>query len=105
MDNTLYLSGQLGIVPETTRLAPGGIRAETRQTMENIKRSLNAHGYSMSDIVKCAVMLVDIDEWGAFNEVYASFFSKRYPARSVFEVGGLALGARVEIECIAAASR
>lgn len=105
MDNTLYLSGRIGIVPETMRLAPGGIREETRQTMENIKRSLDAHGYSMSDIVKCAVMLADIDEWGTFNEVYASFFSNRYPARSVFGVSGLALGARVEVECIAAASR
>nr|VFJ69478.1 MAG: reactive intermediate/imine deaminase [Candidatus Kentron sp. FM]VFJ70157.1 MAG: reactive intermediate/imine deaminase [Candidatus Kentron sp. FM]VFK18103.1 MAG: reactive intermediate/imine deaminase [Candidatus Kentron sp. FM] len=101
--NTLYLSGRIGIVPGTMGLAPGGIREETRQTMENIERSLGAHGYSMDDIVKCTVMLADISEWAAFNEVYKSFFKKPYPARSAFGANGLALGARVEVECIAAA--
>nr|VFJ76378.1 MAG: reactive intermediate/imine deaminase [Candidatus Kentron sp. FW] len=101
--NTLYLSGRIGFVPETMGLAPGGIREETRQTMENIERSIEAHGYSMGDIVKCTVMLADISEWTTFNEVYKSFFKKPYPARSVFGANGLALGAQVEVECIAAA--
>lgn len=100
--NMLYLSGQIGIVPISMKLAAGGIKEETRQTMENIKTSLEAHGYSMSDLVKCTVMLVDISEWNTFNEVYKSFFSGRYPARSALGANGLALGARVEVECIAA---
>jgi reactive intermediate/imine deaminase len=83
------------------KLAPGGIEQEAKQTMENIKTSLEAHGYSVSNIVKCTVMLADISEWGTFNEVYKSFFSNRYPARSALGANGLALGARVEIECIA----
>ena len=100
--NLLFLSGQLGNQPGTLELVPGGIKAEARQTMENIKTSLDAHGYSMRDLVKCTVMLADIAEWAAFNEVYKSFFSGRYPARSALGVNGLALGARVEVECIAA---
>jgi 2-iminobutanoate/2-iminopropanoate deaminase len=75
--NTVYLSGQIGIVPGTMKLASGGIKVEARQTMENIKSSLEAHGYSMSNIVTCTVMLADILDWGAFNEVYRSFFLNR----------------------------
>jgi 2-iminobutanoate/2-iminopropanoate deaminase len=80
-------------------------KAEAKQTMENIKASLEAHGYSISDLVKCTVMLADISEWEAFNEVYKSFFGKRYPARSALGASGLALGARVEVECIAATAK
>ena len=100
--NVLYLSGQIGIIPGGMKLAPGGIREEARQTMENIKTSLEAHGWGVNDLVKCTVMLADISEWGTFNEVYKSFFSGRYPARSALGANGLALGARVEVECIAA---
>jgi reactive intermediate/imine deaminase len=103
--NTLYLSGQIGIVPGGMKLIPGGIREEARQTMENIRTSLEANGYAMSDLVKCTVMLADISEWGTFNEVYRTFFSGRYPARSALGANGLALGARVEVECIAAANK
>jgi len=102
--NVLYLSGQVGIVPGSLKLVPGGIREEARQTMENIKTSLEAHGYGLNDLVKCTVMLADISDWGAFNDVYRSFFSGHYPARSALGANGLALGARVEVECIAAAS-
>ena len=99
---TLYLSGQLGIVPGTMRLVPGGMREQARQTMENIKATLEAHATSLGDVVKCTVMLADISDWPAFNEVYCTFFdASRYPARSAFAAGALALGARVEIECIA----
>ena len=105
VDDTLYLSGQIGIVPGTLKLVPGGIREEARQTMENIRTSLEAHGYMMRDVVKCTVMLADIAEWGAFNEVYRTFFSAPYPARSALGANGLALGARVEVECIAARHR
>ena len=98
----LYLSGQIGIVPGSRKLVDGGVREEARQTMENIKTSLEAHGYAMTDVVKCTVMLADISEWGTFNEVYKTFFSGRYPTRSALGANGLAMGARVEIECIAA---
>lgn len=99
--STLYLSGQIGVRPGQETLVPGGIEAEARQTLENIRTSLETHGYSMRDVVKCTVMLADIAEWAAFNEVYRSFFSPPYPARSAFGATGLALGARVEVECIA----
>ena len=101
--NMIYLSGQIGIVPGTMKLAPGGIKEEARQTMENIKTSLEANGYALSSVVKCTVMLADISEWGAFNEVYRSFFSPPFPARTALGANGLALGARVEVECIAVA--
>lgn len=99
----LYLSGQVGLEPGTTRLVEGGIRAEARRTLENIRTTLERHGSSMDRLVKCTVMLADIEEWGAFNEVWVTFFDERYPARSAFGADGLALGARVEIDCMAAA--
>jgi len=101
--DVVYLSGQVGIVPGTLKLVPGGIREESRQAMENIRATLEAHGLAMSDLARCTVMLADIGEWAAFNDVYTTFFVGRYPARSAFGANGLALGARVEVECIAAA--
>lgn len=95
----LVLSGQLGIDPETGKLAEGGIQAETRQTMENIKANLEKYGSSMDRVVKCTVMLADIAEWGAMNEIYVTFFPEHKPARSAFGASGLALNARLEIEC------
>lgn len=103
VDDTLYLSGQIGNVPGTLDLAEGGIEGETRQVMENIRTSLQAHGYDMSNLVKCTVMLADISEWGTFNPIYAEFFeSGVFPARAAFGANGLALGARVEVDCIGA---
>ena len=99
--HTLYLSGQIGVVPGTLELVPGVLAAEARQTMENIRATLEVHGASMDELVKCTVMLGDISEWAAFNEIYKTFFNKRFPARSAFGANGLALGARVEVECIA----
>ncbi len=103
--DTLYLSGQIGIIPGSMKVAPGGIKEEARQTMENIKTSLEVHGYTMAHLIKCTVMLTDMSEWSAFNEVYKTFFSGNYPARSAFGANGLALGARVEVECIAATDK
>lgn len=100
--NILFLSGEVGSVPGEDKLAPGGIKPEARQAMENIKAVLEANGYAMSDLVKCTAMLADIKEWSDFNEVYKTFFTDHFPARSAFGADGLALGARVEIECIAA---
>jgi reactive intermediate/imine deaminase len=103
--DTLYLSGQLGLAPGSTKLVPGGLEAEAQQTLENIRATLEAHGLTMRDVVKCTVMLADIAEWAAFNEVYKRHFAAPYPARSALGANGLALGARVEVECIAAYPR
>jgi reactive intermediate/imine deaminase len=98
----LYLSGQLGNLPGTRTLAPGGIGPESRQVMANIKAALGRHGASLDDVVKCTVFLADMAEWPAFNEVYQTYFpSGRFPARSALGANGLALGARVEVECLA----
>lgn len=100
--NTLYLSGTLGNIPGQKKLVSGGIQAETKQTMENIKRVLQRNGSSLDRVVKCTVMLADIKEWSAMNQVYVTYFPKnRLPARSAFGTNGLALNARVEIGCIA----
>jgi 2-iminobutanoate/2-iminopropanoate deaminase len=98
--STLYLSGQLGNVPGTTELVPGGIAAETRQALDNIKAILERNGSRMDRVAKCTVFLADIAEWPEMNEVYRTYFSNP-PARSALAASGLALGARVEIECIA----
>ena len=95
----LYLSGQLGNLPGSTELAPGGIEGEARQTMENIKAILERYGSSLDRVVKCTVMMADIAEWSAFNEVYVTYFPGPKPARSAFAASGLALGGKVEVEC------
>jgi 2-iminobutanoate/2-iminopropanoate deaminase len=100
--NMLYLSGKIGNIPGTSNLAEGGIQGETRQALENIKASLEKYGSSMGEVVKCTVFLADIDEWGAMNEVYKTFFPVNPPARSALGASGLALNSRVEIECFAA---
>ena len=99
--NLLFLAGKIGRAPGTRELAPGGIQGETQQALENIREVLERRGSSMDRVVKCTVFLADIREWAAMNEVYVRFFPNNPPARSVMGVGGLALGARVEIECIA----
>jgi len=100
----LFLSGQIGTLPgvETPTLVEGGIGAETRQTMENVITVLRAEELSLDDLVKCTVFLADIADYGAMNQVYLDFFPSNPPARSAMAGSGLALGARVEIECIAA---
>ena len=100
VDNTLYLSGALGYDREKGALVEGGIQPETRKTLENISRTLETFGGSMDRVVKCTVFLADMAEWGAMNEVYTTFFPNK-PARSALGASGLALDARVEIECIA----
>ncbi|MCH8347572.1 MAG: RidA family protein [Proteobacteria bacterium] len=98
----IYLSGQVGTLPGTKDLAPGGIEGETRQTMENIKMVVEKYGSSMERVFKCTIFLADMAEWDAMNEIYVTFFKPdKLPARSALGVNGLALGARVEIECIA----
>lgn len=99
--NTLYLSGAIGTARGTNQLVSGGIEAETRQTLENIKQTLEANGSSMNDVVKCTVMLADIGEWDKMNAIYRTYFPNNRPARSSLGVNGLVLNARVEIECTA----
>ena len=96
----LYLAGQIG-TDSTGAVVKGGIEAETRQTMRNIANVLEKTGSSMDRVVKCTAFLADMKEWPAMNGVYATFFPKNKPARSAFGATGLALNARVEIECIA----
>ena len=98
--NMLYLSGQMG-TDESTKLVPGGIEAETRQTLANMKAILERHGSSLDHVVKCTVMMADMAEWPAMNAVYVPHFPLHLPARSAFGASALALGGRVEIECIA----
>lgn len=97
----LYLSGQIGNRPGTLEIVPGGIQAETRQCLENVKAILERNGSSLGRVVKCTVFLADIDEWPAFNAIYRTYFPASPPARSALAASGLALGARVEVECIA----
>jgi 2-iminobutanoate/2-iminopropanoate deaminase len=99
--NIVFLSGELG-TDSTGRLVPGGITAETRQTLENIKGKLARIGLTMDNVVKCTAMLADISEWGAMNAVYRTYFPGPKPARSAFGTSGLVRGARMELECIAA---
>ena len=97
----LYLSGAIG-TDSSGRVVPGGIEAETRQTLENIKATLARNGLGMEHVFKCTAMLVDIAEWPRMNVVYATYFPGPKPARSAFAGTGLALGARMELECWAA---
>lgn len=98
----LYLSGQIGTMPGTKGLVEGGIQAETKQTMDNLRMTLEKYGSDLDHVVKCTVFMADMAEWEAMNEVYVSYFKpSRMPARSALGASGLALGARVEIECIA----
>ena len=102
--NLILLAGQIGTTgaDATGALVPGGIEAETRQTMENIKTALAAVGSSIDKVVKCTVMMADMGEWDRMNAIYRTYFAPgRLPARSAFGANGLALGARVEIECLA----
>jgi len=99
--NMLYLSGQVGNIPGEMNVVPGGIGHETRQTMENIKEVLERYGSSMDQVVKCLCMLEDINEWAEMSAEYVKFFPNHKPARSAFAGSGLAIGAKVEIECLA----
>lgn len=103
--NIIYLSGVLGNKMGTRALVPGGIGAETRQTLLNMKAILEAAGSSMDDVFKCTVFLADIQDYEAMNKEYSSVFRIDPPARSTIAGSGLALGARVEIECMATAGR
>jgi reactive intermediate/imine deaminase len=100
--DVLYLSGCLGNVPGKMELVPGGMAAEARQTMENIKSVLGQNGLTFDHVFKATVMLADMKQWGDFNKVYVTYFNPdRMPARSAFGVNALALGAQLEVEVMA----
>jgi 2-iminobutanoate/2-iminopropanoate deaminase len=99
--NTVYVSGQIPIIPEKGELTEGGIEAQTRQSLTNISNILAAAGYSMKDVVKTTVLLADIADFAAMNAVYAEFFEEPYPARAAFQAAAIPKGALVEIECVA----
>lgn len=99
--NTIYVSGQLGINPETGNFDDETIETQTIQSLENIKAILNEEGYDMSDIVKTTVLLQDINDFSKMNEIYARYFVEPFPARAAFQVAALPKGGKVEIECIA----
>ena len=101
----VFLSGKLGTLPGTSTLASGGIKAEARQAMENIAAVLGRNGLSFKNVIKCTVFLADASELAQFNEVYKTYFPDfNYPTRSAVGVAGLALNARVEVECLAEAA-
>ncbi|MBQ9641676.1 MAG: RidA family protein [Bacteroidaceae bacterium] len=98
---TVYVSGQLPIDPATGTWPQGGIQAEARQSLTNIKNILAEAGLTMKNVAKVTVLLADIQNFAAVNEVYAEFFEAPYPARSAFAVAALPKGANIEIEAIA----
>ena len=98
---SINVSGQLGLVPATGKFAGDDIQSQTRQSLSNIKAILEAAGATMADVVETTVLLTDIAEFGAMNEVYAEFFEEPFPARAAFQVVALPKGGKVEIKALA----
>ena len=99
--DTVYVSGQLPINPSTGEFAEGGIKEQARQSLNNIKNILAEAGMTMQQVVKVTVLMTDMSDFAAVNEVYAEFFSAPYPARSAFAVAALPKGGAIEIEAVA----
>ncbi|REJ76699.1 MAG: RidA family protein [Acidobacteria bacterium] len=97
----VFVSGTLGTAPGSLELVPGGVAAQTRQTLLNVQRILEAAGSSLGHVAKCSVFLADMDDFAAMNTVWLEFFGDAPPARTTTNSPRLALGAAVEIECIA----
>lgn len=102
---TLYVAGQIGLDPATRELVPGGIREETRRALENCKAILEAAGFSLRDVAQVQVLLADIDDYQAMNEVYVTYFPEAPPARAAYAVAAIPRGARVEIVMTAVRGR
>jgi len=95
--NVLYLSGQIGLVPNTRELAGDDLESQTHQTLNNIEAVLEVAGFTMADVVKAQVFLDNMDDYGAFNEIFIQYFPADPPARAVVEVSRIPLDAKVEI--------
>jgi len=99
--NLVFTAGQLGLDPQTDELAQGGIEAETRQALTNIRNVLEAAGSSLEQVVKTTVFLRDMNDFTRMNTIYGQFFTENFPARSTVQVAALPKGGAVEIETIA----
>ena len=104
VDNLIFTAGQLGLDPDTGELVAGGIEAETRQALTNLKNVLEAAGSSLDNVIKTTVFLQDINEFGRMNSVYREFFTEKFPSRSAVQVAALPKAGAVEIEAIASVS-
>lgn len=100
--DTLYISGQLSINPETNEIPKGGVKAEAEQALKNLELVLKEENLTLEDVVMCRVYLPDVNYWGEFNDVYSSFFGDHKPARVVVPTRELFAGCLVEIEAVAA---
>lgn len=98
--NLFFLAGQIGMDRSVGKLAEGGIQGETAQAIKNIEGVLKRHGLTLDNVVKCTVILNDIKDFRAFNEVYVKYFTKK-PARTTYAASGLAANAKIEIDVIA----
>nr|XP_011451027.2 2-iminobutanoate/2-iminopropanoate deaminase isoform X1 [Crassostrea gigas] len=101
VENTLYVSGQIGMSPKDGNIVQGGVVPEAEQALKNMQAILEEAGTTMDNVVKATVLLDDINNFGAVNEVYAKFFQKSFPARAAYQVAALPKGAKVEIEAVA----
>lgn len=99
----VYCSGSIGLIPETKKLVEGGVGPQARQTLVNMKNVVEGAGSDMSKVVKCTVLLADMETFAEVNAIYAEFFPSNPPARACFAVKGLPAGSLVEIDCIAIA--
>jgi len=99
--NTLYLAGQLGLDPATGNFAEGGIEAQSRQALENLKAVLTSAGFTFEDVVQCQVFVTDMNNYPVFNGIYAEYFEKDFPARAVVEASRLPKDGLVEIMMVA----
>ncbi len=97
----VFAAGQAGVDPQTKKIVPGGIAAETRQTLENIKNILEAAGCTLADVVSSNVYMVNLGDFSAMNQVYGEYFKENPPARTTVGVASLPMGAAVEITCLA----
>ncbi|XP_071498695.1 2-iminobutanoate/2-iminopropanoate deaminase-like isoform X1 [Diadema antillarum] len=99
--NTMYISGQLGLTPGSKTVVDGGVEAQTEQALKNMGEILKSQGIDFNNVVKCTVLMADLNEFQRMNGVYAKFFPTKHPARAAYQVARLPLDAAVEIEAIA----
>lgn len=102
VDNTIYVSGQLGLDPQTGELAGDDLESQVRQAIKNIEAILSAEDYGLEDVVSVDVFLDDLDNYSEFNSIYIDYFTQDFPARMVVEAARIPLDAKIEIKVIAA---